>query len=212
MQGKKKPRNTAHFCILGALYGGPAHGYNLCRELKGRLGEIWRLHTSHIYALLAGLEKDGLVSHERVDQEARPTKKVFHITDEGRFVFVVWVRSPVMNVHDIHSEFLTKLHFAQSDSPTAVEDLITSQLSVCRGNEKQLWSTRRLCKTNTERRGLDFRLAMLNAVEAWLLGLREPHNHDFEGEAGSPNASRVSADSSLSIYETTELRSLRLLP
>ncbi len=181
MQDKKKPRNPADFPVLGALYLGSAHGYDLCRGLSERLGEIWRLHTSHIYALLAGLEKDGLVSHERVDQEARPAKKVFSITDEGRVLFLMWVRSPVTNVRDIRLEFLTKLHFARFDSPTAVEDLIGNQLSVCRSTEKRLTNSRRLCKTDTERAALDYRLAMLNAVQEWLLGLRKPRQLESGG-------------------------------
>jgi DNA-binding PadR family transcriptional regulator len=198
-QGKKKPRNPADFCVLGVLHDGPAHGYNLGRELKARLGEIWRLHTSHIYALLAGLEKDGLVHHERVDQESRPAKKVFRITDQGRVVFHMWVRSPVMNVRDLRLEFLTKLHFAQSLSPTALEDFIAGQLSVCHSDERHLMKSRRLCKTDMERAALDFRLAMLNAVKTWLCGLREPHSHGSEREDGGPHVSRVSADYSLSV-------------
>ena len=83
----KKERNPADFPLLGVLSLGPAHGYDLCAELRERLGQIWILRTSHIYALLTGLEKDGLVSHERIDQENRPAKKVFRITSEGRKLF-----------------------------------------------------------------------------------------------------------------------------
>ena len=176
MQDTKKTRNPADYPVLGALYLGSAHGYDLCRGLKDRLGEIWKLHTSHIYALLAGLERDGLVSHERVNQSARPAKKVFSITDEGRVLFLMWVRSPVTNVRDIRLEFLTKLHFARFDSPTAVEDLIANQLSVCHSTEKRLTNSRRLCKTDTERATLDYRLAMLNAVQGWLRELPKPRS------------------------------------
>jgi DNA-binding PadR family transcriptional regulator len=160
---------------------GPTHGYDLCRELRSRLGEVWRLRTSHIYALLAGLEKDGLVRHERVDQEARPAKKIFSITDEGRLVFLGWLRSPVMNVRDIRLEFLAKLHFARFDSPTAVADLIANQLSVCRNGQKRLQKNRALCKTDTECAALDFRLAMLKATVAWLLRLPSVDRRHSEG-------------------------------
>jgi PadR family transcriptional regulator, regulatory protein AphA len=171
MPDKQETRNPADFPVLGALCLGPAHGYDLCRELKDRLGEIWRLRTSHIYALLTGLEKAGLVRHERIDQETRPAKKVFSVTDEGRLAFLAWVRAPVMNVRDIRLEFLAKLHFARFDSPAAVEDLISAQLLVCRANSKRLTGARRLCKTDIEREALDYRLAVLNAVDAWLVGL-----------------------------------------
>jgi PadR family transcriptional regulator, regulatory protein AphA len=196
---EKKPRNPADYPVLGVLFRGPAHGYDLCRELRERLGEVWRLRTSHIYALLAGLEKDGLVSHERVDQETRPAKKVFSITDEGRLVFLTWVRSPVTNVRDIRLEFLAKLYFSRFDSSTAVVDLISNQLSVCRSNMRRLTKNRRLCKTDTERAAMDYRLAMLNAVETWLVGLREPGRHESGGGFEGPHTSRVGGDSGVSV-------------
>jgi PadR family transcriptional regulator, regulatory protein AphA len=195
----KKPRNPADFPVLGFLFRGPAHGYDLCREMRERLGEVWRLRTSHIYALLAGLEKDGLVRHERVDQETRPAKKVFSITDEGRLAFLVWVRSPVTNVRDIRLDFLAKLYFSRFDSPTALVDLIANQLSVCRSNIKRLTNSRLLCKTDTERAALDYRLAMLSAVEAWLIGLSEPQHHDSGGEFDGSPASRAGSDSGISV-------------
>ncbi len=167
----KKLRNPADFPGTGILYRGPAHGYDLCRELRERLGEIWTLGTSHIYALLAGLEKDGLVHHQRIDQETRPSKKVFTITDEGRLVFLEWVRSPVMNVRDIRLEFLAKLHFTRFDSAAAVVDLIVSQLSVCRSSQQRLRNNRALCRTETECSALDFRMAMLEATVEWLVRL-----------------------------------------
>jgi PadR family transcriptional regulator, regulatory protein AphA len=176
----KKARNPADFPVLGILYSGPAHGYDLRRELKERLGEVWTLGPSHIYALLAGLEKDGLVRHDRVDQEARPAKKVFNITDQGRLVFLAWVRSPVMNVRDIRLEFLAKLHFTTFDSATAVADLITSQLAVCRSSQQRLIKNRARCRTETECSTLDFRLAMLEATVAWLVRLLPPDRRRLE--------------------------------
>jgi DNA-binding PadR family transcriptional regulator len=176
----KRPRNPADFPVLGVLYRGPAHGYELCRELGERLGEIWTIRTSHIYALLAGLEKDGLIRHERVDQETRPAKKVFNITDEGRLVFLAWVRSPVMNVRDIRLEFLAKLHFTRFDSTTAVANLIASQLSVCRSSQQRLRKNRALCRTGTECAALDFRMAMLEATVAWLVTLLPPDRSQLE--------------------------------
>lgn len=172
MKQDKGQRNPADFPILGVLWRSPSHGYDLCRELGDRLGEIWTLRNSHIYALLAGLEKDGLVEHERVNQETRPTKKVFRITEKGRETFLEWMRSPVDNVRDIRLEFLAKLHFARQDSPSVVADLIADQLGVCLANEKVLRDKRRFCKTSTERATMDFRLAMVEATVMWLTRMR----------------------------------------
>lgn len=168
---QERPRNPADFPVLGVLCRGPTHGYDLCRELRQQLGEIWTLRTSHIYALLAGLERDGLVSHERVDQDKHPAKKVFSITEKGRELFSAWVHSPVRNVRDIRLAFLAKLYFAKHESPTAAANLIADQLSVCRGFEKHLTDSKRACKTDTQRATLDFRLAMVEATQAWLTRL-----------------------------------------
>jgi PadR family transcriptional regulator, regulatory protein AphA len=170
----KEQRNPADFPILGILRRSPFHGYDLCRELDERLGEIWTLRKSHVYALLSGLEKDGLIRHERVGQETRPTKKVFSVTEEGCRTFLDWVRSPVEQVRDIRLEFLAKLHFAGLESPSAVPDLIADQLGVCLRKEKRLRDRMRLCKTATGRAALDFRLAMVEATVSWLTRLRDP--------------------------------------
>lgn len=184
-------RNPADFPILGLLHDGPAHGYELCSELRERLGAIWTLRTSHIYALLAGLERDGLVCHERVDQETRPAKKVFSITDKGKVTFLAWVESPVLNVRHMRLEFLAKLHFARLHSPTALGDLIDKQLSVCRNNARYLQDKKQRCKTQTELEALDFRLAMVEAIAAWLTRLRTGGNTQWGKAPEGPAAKSV---------------------
>jgi PadR family transcriptional regulator, regulatory protein AphA len=164
----KKQRNPADFPLLGVLSRGPAHGYDLCAELRDRLGEIWTLRASHIYALLAGLEKDGLVSHERIDQENRPAKKVFHITPEGRKLFSKWMTSSVGNVRDMRLEFFAKLHFARLESHGVASKLLDDQLKVCRKNVKRLVAQLEACGVEAERSILDYRLTMLHATMTWL--------------------------------------------
>jgi PadR family transcriptional regulator, regulatory protein AphA len=163
-----RTRNTADFPLLGVLMFGPAHGYDLCAELRKRLGEIWILRTSHIYALLTGLEKDGLVAHERIDQENRPAKKVFRITREGREVFTTWMTSPVSNVRDIRMEFFAKLYFARLESHVVAAKLIDDQLKVCRENAKRQMARKEASNVEAERAVLDYRLAMLRATVACL--------------------------------------------
>ncbi len=163
-----RTRNTADFPLLGVLMLGPAHGYDLCTELRKRLGEIWILRTSHVYALLTGLEKDGLIAHERIDQENRPAKKVFRITTEGRKVFTTWMTSPVSNVRDIRMEFFAKLYFARLESHEVAAKLIDDQLKVCRESAKRQMARKEASNVEAERAVLDYRLAMLKATVACL--------------------------------------------
>ncbi len=179
----RKDRNPADFPLLGVLSLGPAHGYDLCTELRERLGEIWILRTSHIYALLTGLEKEGLVAHERIDQENRPAKKVFRITSEGKKLFSAWMTSPVGNVRDIRMEFFAKLYFARLESPTVAVKLINDQLKVCRKSIKRLIVRKQTSTVGTERVVFDYRLAMLKTTVAWLRRARAR----LSDEAGDSN-------------------------
>lgn len=193
----KRERNPAEFPLLGVLSLGPAHGYDLCTELRERLGEIWILHTSHIYALLAGLEKDGLVSHERIDQENRPAKKVFRITPEGRKVFWTWMTSPVSNVRDIRMEFFAKLYFARLESYEVAAKLVDGQLKVCRENAKRQLARKEASTVEAERAVLDYRLAMLKTTVACLRRTRaelsvEPRNRDHALDASTDTDKSVS--------------------
>lgn len=190
MTREEKQRNPADFPVLGLLCEGPIHGYELCSELRDRLGEIWTLRTSHVYALLAGLERDGLVFHEKVDQETRPAKKIFSITDEGRKTFLDWAQSPVNGVRHVRLEFLAKLHFARRESPAAVADLVRGQLSVCNEAEKRLEGRRPECRNRTEREALEFRLAMVKATADWLSGLL-PSEPVRDGQFGRKSSTQT---------------------
>ncbi len=192
MRRAGRQRNAKEFPILGVLAQSPCHGYDLCRDLTRQLGGIWTIRTSHIYSLLSALEKDGLVSHVSVGQEARPAKKVYRITQEGLETFQDWVRSPVKPVRHMRLEFLAKLHFAALESPSVAADLVAEQLAHCLGREKALKKKLRLCKTPTERAALDFRLAMVEATVAWLTRLRVSVQAQAEATAGKPEKSFTS--------------------
>lgn len=60
--------------VLGLLLARdePIHGYMVGTLLDRHLGPAWQLNAKNIYALLDGLERDGLVASEpRLDQPGR---------------------------------------------------------------------------------------------------------------------------------------------
>jgi len=166
-------RNQADFPVLGMLTLGPAHGYEICHDLSDRLGGTWRLRTSHIYALLARLEVDGLVVHERVGQETRPAKKVFSLTPAGRELFSQWLKSPVKSVRQLRLEFLAKLHFAGEQPNGTAARLVKDQVVLFEANAGRLRQRMNLRQSATDRLALQFRLAMLDAAITWLTTLSE---------------------------------------
>ncbi|MCA1959811.1 MAG: PadR family transcriptional regulator [Desulfomonile sp.] len=175
VNGSRDPldRNQADFPVLGMLSLGPAHGYEICSDLRDRLGGTWRLRTSHIYAVLARLEADGLVVHERVGQETRPAKKVFSLTSAGRELFFQWLRSPVKGVRQLRLEFLAKLHFAEAQPNGTAAHLVKEQEAVFEANADRLKERINRVRSPTDRLALGFRLAMLDAAVTWLTALYE---------------------------------------
>lgn len=164
-------RNPAEYPVLGILALGEAHGYDICRRLHKGIGPIWKLGKSQVYALLARLERDGLVAHERVGQENLPAKNIFSITAMGEGVLREWVDAPVNHVRDMRLEFLAKLWFARQVDPDHERTLIEQQLAVCREKVKRLEALKASCSTEIESRSIGFRLTIVHAAVSWLAEL-----------------------------------------
>jgi PadR family transcriptional regulator AphA len=103
------------FVLLGLLLEGPSHGYDLARHF-GRgtaLGEIVHISQAHLYALLARLERDGLIAGEQQDAGARPQRRVFRLTGEGEVAVLAWVDEPVGHPREMRIEFPLKFYVAR---------------------------------------------------------------------------------------------------
>jgi len=161
-------RNPAEYPVLGILALGEAHGYDICRRLHKGISPVWKLGKSQVYALLARLERDGLVAHERVGQENLPARNIFSITPTGQEVFGEWLNAPVNHVRDMRLEFLTKLWFARQADPDHERTLIEHQLAVCGEKVKRLEDLEASCSTEIESRSIGFRLTIVRAAVSWL--------------------------------------------
>jgi len=126
---------TIEYALLGFLHGGPLHGYEIHRRLAdpAGLGRVWRLKQSHLYALLARLEHDGLIASRREPQAARPTRRVFALTEAGRQALADWVQSPVARGREVRLDFLAKLYCARSFGPAVVAQLMARQRAALEG-------------------------------------------------------------------------------
>lgn len=146
----------------------PAQGIHICRRLGEGIGSIWQLGKSQIYALLAKLEREGLVIHERVGQETLPAKNIFSLTRKGEEVFKEWREEPVHHIRDMRLEFLTKLWFVGQFDPQSERTLIEKQLAACREKAEVLARLEDLCRTEVEALSIGFRLTVVRAAISWL--------------------------------------------
>ncbi|MEV5279575.1 PadR family transcriptional regulator [Streptomyces sp. NPDC052811] len=70
--------------VLAALLDGEYSGYQLAKAFDIGVANFWHALPQQLYAELAKLEREGLVAGRQVVQEARPNKRLFHVTDAGR--------------------------------------------------------------------------------------------------------------------------------
>ena len=65
--------------------------YDLMKSLQKAIGYIWAPAKTQLYALLPRLAERGLATSRTVREGARPEKKLFRITDEGRTELDAWL-------------------------------------------------------------------------------------------------------------------------
>jgi PadR family transcriptional regulator, regulatory protein AphA len=126
---------TTELALLGFLYEQPMYGYEIHQRMSdpSGLGQVWQVKQSQLYALMAKLEEEGFLSAEIQMQEARPPRKVFHLTAIGTQVFLDWLHSPVEHSRDMRLDFLVKLYFIQKEGTGAVSQLMLKQREVVLG-------------------------------------------------------------------------------
>lgn len=70
--------------ILAALLEGEASGYDLAKVFDTSVANFWAATPQQLYRELDRLEDNGLVQARVVQQQRRPNKRLFRLTDAGR--------------------------------------------------------------------------------------------------------------------------------
>ncbi|HKS70555.1 MAG TPA: PadR family transcriptional regulator, partial [Ktedonobacterales bacterium] len=109
--------------ILGLLGAHPMTGYDIKGAFARSLATYWNAGSSQIYTTLKALAAGGLVTSELVEQQGRPNRRVYRLTDAGRATLDAWLREPVPDRYT-KDEFLTRLFFCgQTDDAVALRHL-----------------------------------------------------------------------------------------
>lgn len=114
--------------LLSVLMSGPATGYDIKKILEQEVSRIVDVTISNIYPALNELAAEGLVTFERVEQENRPNKKIYEITDAGRRVCVTALMTQDPR-HSLRSDFMFMLGFAPFLPKSRVADLFDQRLA-----------------------------------------------------------------------------------
>ena len=83
---------TTEAGVLGLLaLDGERSGYDLSKQAEQSVGHVWGPTKSHLYAVLRRLSAQGLVSARQVEQERRPDKQLYSLTDDGQGALQAWL-------------------------------------------------------------------------------------------------------------------------
>lgn len=107
--------------ILVLLETEPSSGYELVKHFKQSLGYFWNAKHQQVYLQLKKLTEDQLVTFQAHNQEDKPDKKVYQITDLGREELKAWINQPV-KPNKINDALLVKLYGGHL---TSKEELMT---------------------------------------------------------------------------------------
>jgi DNA-binding PadR family transcriptional regulator len=109
---------SLRFTILGFLSIRPLTGYDLKRYFDASVRHFWSADQAAIYRTLGELAGDGLVEHERIAQQTRPDRKVYHATPAGLAALDAWLATPAPPVAR-REPLLVKLFFTGRLAPSA---------------------------------------------------------------------------------------------
>jgi PadR family transcriptional regulator AphA len=102
---------SLEYAILGFLNYAPMTGYDLKKMFDDSVRHFWYADQSQIYRTLNRLNEKGWVSRDIIEQETRPDRKEYSITDSGREALRQWLVSQP-NEGAPHSSPLIQVFFA----------------------------------------------------------------------------------------------------
>jgi PadR family transcriptional regulator AphA len=108
---------------LGVLSERPMSGYEIKKHFEDAFRHFFLAGFGSIYPALADLARDGLVVVESVEQEKRPDKKVYRITEPG-WQALSDELTAARPQHRVRSEFLVLMYFAHLLPKERVGELI----------------------------------------------------------------------------------------
>ena len=118
------------YAILGLVSFGEMSGYDLKRFADRSIHHFyWSPAASQVYSELRRLKSMGFVTERRVEQQTRPDKRLYQITQRGREELQRWLDRPEVDPDVGKSTFLLKLFFGRDTSDQVVIDQLLARLS-----------------------------------------------------------------------------------
>jgi DNA-binding PadR family transcriptional regulator len=139
--------------ILGFLDYRPMSGYDLKKYFDQSVAHFWSATQSHIYKALENLEKDGMVESQVIQQEGKPNRKQYQLTDAGRAELHRWVSTP-LPVEAKREAWLIQVFFAHDLANEEIADLFKNRIERLRTSLSQCQTAQKAIDENSRREGM----------------------------------------------------------
>lgn len=117
--------------ILAALGDGESSGYDLAKQFDVSVANFWSATPQQIYRELDRMESDGLLAARILQQERRPNKRLFSITERGRAEVLDFVRGTPKPMA-MRDELLVQIDVVDRAEITPVREHVATHLEASR--------------------------------------------------------------------------------
>ncbi|MET9461277.1 PadR family transcriptional regulator [Streptomyces canus] len=123
--------------VMAALLKGEASGYDLAKAFDATVANFWMSTPQQLYRELDRMEAEGLVTARVVEQERRPNKRLFSLTEAGRKAVHDYTAEPLGKPAVVRDELLVKVQCLDAGDMEAVRTAIA---------ERMEWATAKLAR------------------------------------------------------------------
>ena len=119
--------------ILAMLRQRPQHGYEIKKGIEQVLGGTVGLNNKVLYSALKHFEELGAVVREVVQQEGKPNRHIYQLTEHGIELLQAYLRdfTPEQAAHE--AEFFTRVAFFDYLEPEERQEILKKRLVYLEG-------------------------------------------------------------------------------
>jgi DNA-binding PadR family transcriptional regulator len=136
--------------ILGFLDYLPMSGYDLKKYFDQSVAHFWSATQSHIYKALENLEQNGMVESQIIQQEGKPNRKQYMITEAGRTELRRWVSTP-LPVEAKREAWLIQVFFAHNITNVEITSLFENRIERLRKSLSQCQLAQKNIEENSKK-------------------------------------------------------------
>ncbi|MEI7848934.1 MAG: PadR family transcriptional regulator [Chloroflexota bacterium] len=117
--------------ILALIEFEPMSGYDLKKFFDQSVAHFWSATQSHIYKSLDGLGKQGWAEVHVVQQDGKPNRKVYQITEAGHIELRRWLVTP-LPMDPVREASLIQIFFSHFSTNAEIAALFEARMQAIR--------------------------------------------------------------------------------